>query len=184
MLRLGLLDPNWQVLNWTIDHPTLPGAYAWGEAINPRQGGLELGDMPHSWAAAEYISLVRDMVLTEDGGALVVNGGTPESWLDASKHVILQGAPTHFGRVSVSLTRLDSPGDGSQPDLRVELAGDPPEGWRVRLPGSPTTVLVDDTPTPVAVDHRVQVPSGMHDLLVRYAPPTTAAQRGHGIEAS
>src|SRR4030081_851275 len=43
MLRLGMLPETWQVLDWTIQHQTIPGTYAWGEGINPTNGGLELG---------------------------------------------------------------------------------------------------------------------------------------------
>jgi hypothetical protein len=146
MLRLGLLERTQQVLDWTLDHQTLPGTFAWGEAINPRTGGLELGDMPHSWAAAELISLLRDMIVAEQDGALLVNSGTPDSWLLPGKHIVLQNAPTEYGTVNISLARTDT-------ELTVRLDGTPPAGWRVRLPGRPEEAL----------------PSGSQTLVVRYA---------------
>ncbi len=142
MLRLGMVEQTQRVLAWTIDHQTLPGTYAWGEAINPQHGGLELGDMPHSWAAAEMISLLRDMLLSEDGGWLVVNAGAPDSWFDPGTTVALRNAATQYGTATVELTRASADGT-SAPDLRVVLDGNPPNGWRVRLPGAPTSVLVD-----------------------------------------
>jgi hypothetical protein len=146
MLRLGVLDRAQQVLDWTLDHQTLPGTYAWGEAINPRTGGLELGDMPHSWAAAELISLLRDMVVAEQDGVLFVNSGTPDAWLLPGKHIVLRSAPTEYGLVNISLTR-------SEAELTVRLEGVPPAGWRVRIPGRPDAIL----------------PSGSQTLVVRYA---------------
>jgi len=146
MLRLGLLERTRQVLDWTLDHQTLPGTFAWGEAVNARTGGLELGDMPHSWAAAELISLLRDMIVAEQDGALLVNSGTPDSWLLPGKHIELKNAPTEYGPVNISLVRTDT-------ELTIRLDGTPPAGWRVRLPGRPDEVL----------------PSGAQTLVVRYA---------------
>jgi hypothetical protein len=146
MLRLGMLERTHQVLDWTLGHQTLPGTYAWGEAINARTGGLELGDMPHSWAAAELISLLRDMIVAEQDGALLVNSGAPDSWLLPGEHIILKNAPTEYGSVNISLVRSDT-------ELTIRLDGVPPAGWRVRLPGRPDAVL----------------PSGSQTLVVRSA---------------
>ncbi len=97
MLRLGLLQPTWQVLDWTLGHQTLPGTYAWGEGVNPTSGGLELGDMPHSWAAAELISLLRDLVIAEQDGWLQVNSGIPDWRIrlpGTPAQVIVDGSPS------------------------------------------------------------------------------------------
>jgi hypothetical protein len=103
--------------------------------------------MPHSWAAAELISLLRDTIVAEQDGALLINSGTPDTWLAPGKHITLKNAPTEYGPVSISLVRSDT-------DLTVRLDGAPPAGWRVRLPGRPDAVL----------------PSGSQTLVVRYAP--------------
>jgi hypothetical protein len=94
MLRLGMRAEAQQVLGWTLDHQTIPDTYTWGEGINPHNGGLEFGDMPHSWAAAEMVSLVRDMLLSEDDGWLVVNSGAPDGWFEPGDSVTLRSAPT------------------------------------------------------------------------------------------
>jgi hypothetical protein len=167
-LRLGMLEPTWQVLDWTMSHQTLPGTYAWGEAINPQTGGLELGDMPHSWAAAELISLLRDLVLAEQDGVLLVNPGTPDSWLDPGRRVVLSNAPTEYGPVSVRLSRVPQLPGGSPPDLLVQLDGAPPRGWLVRVPGKPAQVLVDGRPTGVRADGQIPVSPGRHAVVVRY----------------
>ena len=171
-LRLGMLESTWQVLDWTMAHQTLPGTYAWGEAINPRTGGLELGDMPHSWAAAELISLLRDLVVSEQDGVLLVNPGTPESWLDPGKHIRLMDAPTEYGLVNVSLSRSPAGPDAAPPDLTVQLDGTPPGGWQVRVPGTPVQILVDGRLTLPRPDGQIAVPSGgSHAVVVRYGSP-------------
>jgi hypothetical protein len=162
MLRLGLLQPSWQVLDWTIAHQTLPGTYAWGEGVNPTSGGLELGDMPHSWAAAELISLLRDLVVAEQDGWLQVNSGIPDSWLEPGKHVIMRSAPTEYGLVDVSFI-------GSDAGVSVHVDGAPPMGWRIRLPGTPVQLIVDGSPSTVSADGTLQLPGGRHAVLVRYA---------------
>ena len=162
MLRLGLLQPTWQVLDWTIGHQTLPGAYAWGEGVNPTSGGLELGDMPHSWAAAELISLLRELVIAEHDGWLQVNSGIPDRWLEPGKHVILRDSPTEYGPVSVSLVRASA-------DLTVTVAGGPPLGWQIRLPGTPAQVIVDGVPWTAPAATGLQLPSGPHAIRISYA---------------
>jgi hypothetical protein len=176
-LRLGMLESTWQVLAWTMSHQTLPGTYAWGEAINPQTGGLELGDMPHSWAAAELISLLRDLVISEQDGVLLVNPGTPDTWLDPGKHIVLKNAPTEYGLVNVSLSRVpQTPGSGP-PDLTVQLDGTPPRGWLIRVPGNPVQVSLDGSLNSLRTDGQIPVPTGPHVVVVRYVAPPSRALR-------
>src|SRR5439155_21786892 len=147
MLRLGMLPQVHQILGWTLSHQTLPGTYAWGEAINPSNGGLELGDMPHSWAAAELLSLLRDMLLTEQDGELVVNSGPPDDWLDPGKHIVLRDAPTHYGPASIELRRSSPSSDASAADLTITVSGRPPRGWRVRIPPGAQQMVIDNAPS-------------------------------------
>jgi hypothetical protein len=167
MLRLGMRDQVRQVLEWTINHQTVPGAYAWGEAINPSNGGLELGDMPHSWAAAELISLLRDMVLAEEDGWLLVGDGVPDAWLAPGRRVALLNAPTHYGTVNVSMARP------SASELRLQLDGAPPRGFRVRLPGAPLSVRVDGLATPLSSDGQLRLAPSAREVVVRYAEPAS-----------
>jgi hypothetical protein len=167
MLRLGLLQPTWQILDWTLGHQTLPGTYAWGEGINPTSGGLELGDMPHSWAAAEFICLLRDLVIAEQDGWLQVNSGIPDSWLEPGKHVILRDAPTEYGSVTVTLVRAATPASA---DLIVTVDGTPPLGWRIRLIDNPGQITVDGSPSTTSTAAGLQLPSGPHVIRMSYAP--------------
>jgi hypothetical protein len=166
MLRLGLLQPTWQILDWTLGHQTLPGTYAWGEGINPTSGGLELGDMPHSWAAAEFICLLRDLVIAEQDGWLQVNSGIPDNWLEPGKHVILRDAPTEYGPVTVTLVRAAT---SVSADLTVTVDGAPPLGWRIRLIGTPAQITIDGNPSTTSTTAGLQLPSGPHVIRISYA---------------
>lgn len=171
MLRLGMTAEVQEVLTWTIDHQTLPGTYAWGEGIDPQNGGLEIGDMPHSWAAAELISLLRDMLISEDEGWLVVNSGAPDAWFRPGSRVAVLDAPTMYGPATVVLTR--APDDVSRPpDLSVTLEGSPPNGWHLRLPGQPVRAIVDGVAREqMPTTNILTLEPGPHSVVVEYPPP-------------
>ncbi|MCP4427823.1 MAG: hypothetical protein GY803_25350, partial [Chloroflexi bacterium] len=132
-----------QILGWSLTHQTLPGTFAWAEQVDPGTGGFSGGDMPHAWAAASYITLVREMLLFRDGDRLEILAGVPGSWLEAGKVVAVRDAPTSFGRITAvtqsALTITDENWTGA---LILTISGDaqPPGGFRWRLPHSPETV--------------------------------------------
>src|SRR6185503_7644675 len=49
----------------------------WPEAIHPRTLGGCMGDGEHVWAAAEWILLMRNCFVREEGDSLVVGSGIP-----------------------------------------------------------------------------------------------------------
>jgi hypothetical protein len=76
----------------------------WREEQNPR-GETEkyVGDMPHNWASAEFIRMVRHMLILERGRELHLLGGMPRVWFRAGALIRLTDVPTSFGPVSLSL---------------------------------------------------------------------------------
>ncbi|HBD13274.1 MAG TPA: hypothetical protein DCZ13_14080, partial [Porticoccaceae bacterium] len=56
----------------------------WPEAIYPRTGGGCMGDGQHVWAAAEWIAVLRNCFLYEEGDRLILAAGIPEHWLTAA----------------------------------------------------------------------------------------------------
>jgi len=104
----------------------------WPEAIHPRTGGGCMGDGHHVWAAAEWVLMIRNCFVREEGERLILCAGIPERWLDQNTPIRYGPAPTAFGTVSISITP-----DSSNPP-RVEWQGDwhrsaPP--IEIRLPG-------------------------------------------------
>lgn len=151
-LRLGRLDVLHQILGWTLDHQTMPGTFAWAEQVDPSHGGFSGGDMPHVWAAADYATLVREMLITEHGGALELFNGVPDWWLSHGKVILLENAPTHFGTLTLLQTEstLDQDGEAWNGDLQISLDGASSQrGFRWRLPQVPAIV---DGPPGTAVD--------------------------------
>ncbi len=76
----------------------------WPEAIHPATGGGCMGDGHHVWAAAEWLLMIRNCFVREEGQQLVLCSGVPQRWLDASTPVSFGPAPTSFGRISIDIT--------------------------------------------------------------------------------
>lgn len=141
-VRLGRHDVLHQILGWTLTNQTLPGTFAWAEQVNPLTGGFSGGDMPHAWAAASYVTLIREMLLLRDEKTLELFAGVPGSWLSEGQVVGLTGAPTMFGAVTaVTTSTLSITDDSWQGTLTLTISGaQPPGGYRWRLPHAPTGV--------------------------------------------
>jgi hypothetical protein len=123
LLFLGDRGSVQQTLAYTLDHQTFPGLYAWAEGVDSATSDFAEGDMPHAWASAELVNLVRDMLLFEDGDLLVVGAGVPESW--AGKPFAIRHAPTRWGSVDLTVSAAGE----------VQVAGaQPPGGLELRLP--------------------------------------------------
>ena len=66
------------------------------------------GDMPHNWGSAEFIRLVRNMIILEKEESLELLAGLPDEWLPTEENELyIEDSPTKFGCVSVRLTRND-----------------------------------------------------------------------------
>ncbi|MBI4603543.1 MAG: hypothetical protein HY721_16445 [Planctomycetes bacterium] len=97
---------------------------SWREEQAPAGEGNEVcGDMPHNWASAEVIRLVRHMLLLERGDELHVFEGLPREWARPGAVTRLDGVLTEHGPASLELTV--SPGGGS-----ARLRFDPPRRSR------------------------------------------------------
>jgi len=76
----------------------------WREEQNPRgEDEKYVGDMPHNWASAEFIRMVRHMLILERGRELHFLGGMPRVWSRAGAVIRLTDVPTSFGPVSLSV---------------------------------------------------------------------------------
>lgn len=150
-LRLGRMGELHEILGWTLEHQTLPGTFAWAEQVDPSDNGFSGGDMPHAWAASSFVTLVREMVVTERGEALVLFEGVPGWWLGADQTIAVENAPTPFGTLSLRTeSRVQQTEAGWDGTLTLTLTGArPPEGFRWRLPQQPAAV---DGPAGTAVE--------------------------------
>jgi hypothetical protein len=88
-----------------------------------------MGDGQHGWAAAELLTFVRDLLLREEPGGLVLMPLVPEGWYGQGWEV--HDAPTEFGRLSYAVRW-----HGDRVALLWELAPHAGQGAvRLRAPG-------------------------------------------------
>ncbi|MHB0956687.1 MAG: hypothetical protein ACYC0X_09215 [Pirellulaceae bacterium] len=93
----------------------------WREEQNPVGAPLSfVGDMPHNWGSAEFIRLVRHLVILERGQELHLFQGLPEAWGKSGSELRMIEVPTSFGEVSLALKVAD---DGRSVQLVVHPPG-------------------------------------------------------------
>ncbi|MDX9740711.1 MAG: hypothetical protein RBT81_05990 [Gammaproteobacteria bacterium] len=105
----------------------------WPEAIHPATLGGCMGDGQHVWAAAEWVLMVRNALVREEGDRLIVAAGAAPRWLRPGNRIALGPAPTAFGAISIEILvpREDT--------ITVSWNGDwhrPPAAVEIRLPGT------------------------------------------------
>ncbi|MEQ8675306.1 MAG: hypothetical protein RLP44_21685 [Aggregatilineales bacterium] len=78
----------------------------WREEQSLRSATYEqlVGDMPHNWGSAEFIRLVRNLLVFERGNTLDLLLGLPPEWIKAGETIQLVTTPTRFGAVSLDLS--------------------------------------------------------------------------------
>jgi hypothetical protein len=86
---------------------------------------------PHGWFAAEYRTLLRTMLVREEGNDLHLLSAVSPEWIGKGKTVAVTEAPTYFGSVAYT---LDQPGEG-EAVLRLNTHfGKAPEHIVLHLP--------------------------------------------------
>ncbi len=129
LLRAG--DPRYLELIDAVAELASPTGQ-WPEAIHPRTGGGCMGDGHHVWAAAEWLLMLRNCFVREEGDRLVLCSGVPIRWLEAGEPVRFGPAPTDYGVLTITLTPLD--GGAVRLDWDPDWRGDEPP-IDIRLPG-------------------------------------------------
>jgi hypothetical protein len=76
----------------------------WPEAIHPQTLAGCMGDGQHIWASAEWVMILRNMFVREEGQDLVLLQGLPAEWLSSSETVEMGPVHTAFGPVTICVT--------------------------------------------------------------------------------
>jgi hypothetical protein len=116
--------------NGFVSHVSPTNAWVEGLALKGREGS---GDMPHCWAAAEYLAIHRSSLVYENEEILELCWGVQPEWLHDGARLSAKRAMTKFGRCEFSVQRI-----GSTLELDYHLApgaGYPaPEAVRFHIP--------------------------------------------------
>jgi hypothetical protein len=129
------------------------------------------GDMPHNWASAEFIRLVRNLLVFERGETLDLLPGLPQEWLIPGAELYLERTPTRFGPVTLRLTVDENR------RFELSIASDPnwqrkPSSVAIHLPAG-STLQVDGrtitatAPLPVPWQAEVTVRGEFSQLIAQ-----------------
>ncbi|MFO7602280.1 MAG: hypothetical protein R6X06_00530 [Gammaproteobacteria bacterium] len=149
LLRAG--DPRYLELMDTVAELASPTGQ-WPEAIHPQTGGGCMGDGHHVWATAEWVLMLRNCFVREEGARLILCAGVPARWLAHNTPIRFGPAPTTFGTVTLSITpdaanppRIDWQGNWHHdaPAIEIHLPGFEPVQ---AAPDTKSTVLVKREP--------------------------------------
>ena len=119
LLRSG--DPRYRGLIRKIADLATPTGQ-WPEAINPLTGGGCMGDGQHAWAAAEWILMMKNLFVREEGRALILGSGLFPEWF--KEEGILEFGPTLIPGGSLTVRFVKS-GSNLTMTLNCDHIGDP-----------------------------------------------------------
>jgi hypothetical protein len=115
----------------------------WPEAIHPHTGGGCMGDGQHGWAAAEWLMMIRNLFVREEGRQLIVGAGIFPEWLESQEDICYGPTPTSFGSIGIRIFRK---GAEHLLEVNAHWRGDPPP-VTIQIPGFQNeTVMVFEKP--------------------------------------
>jgi hypothetical protein len=170
LVRLGQREEAHELLDFLLADRRPRRWSQWPEIAwrDPRSPG-HLGDLPHTWIAAEYVLAVLGLFAFEDPGqrCLVLAAGVPGRWLEGGREVLVEGLPTYFGALGYTLSR-----EGND-TLRLSLSAglEPPPGGIVVRPPLPRPlrrVSIDGEPVSPADAHSVTLDHCPATIVMRY----------------
>jgi len=167
-LRLDEPERAHAILQWHLNHQTFPGGYAWAEVLDTVNHRFQAGDMPHAWVAADYVNLVRGLLVDERGDSLALGAGIPREWLESGEAVGITGAFTRFGKITFEVSYRQS----SQ-TLAWSIAGENlhAAGLKLKLPREfiCKSVEVDGAPWRDFTAGEIRLPVSAKSVLVQAA---------------
>ena len=121
---------------------------------------------PHGWFAAEYRTLLRNMLVREERKDLHLLSVISPEWIGEGKRIEVQNAPTEFGTVGFA---LDQPSE-SEATLRIDSHfTNPPDKLVVHLPWFMSTEDVSADGKPVVLSRNAAVvPAGTREVNIRW----------------
>ena len=126
-----------------------------------------VGDMPHNWASAEFIRLVRHLVILERGDELHLLEAFPPAWTQPGSKLTMREVPTSFGDVSLAVEVAE---DGRTAQIGVSVPSR-------KLPGK-VVVHLESFSRPIADvsvnhgqklrAHQLEIDPGLSMMLVTF----------------
>lgn len=145
-VRLGKRDEANELLRFFLSDRRPLEWNQWPEITwrNPRSPG-HLGDVPHTWIAAEYLLAVASMVASEREAtdSLVLASGMPWAWIADDDGFAVTGLPTRHGALDFRIKAVDATtievevgGTLTMPPGGLTIAPPLPPGWQITNAGN------------------------------------------------
>jgi hypothetical protein len=153
-VRLGKRDTANELLEFFLSDRRPREWNQWPEISwrDPRSPG-HLGDVPHTWIAAEYLLALASMVAAEReaSASLVLASGLPWAWITGKNGFSVSGLPTRFGPLDFTIKatgkesiHVEVGGAISMPPGGLTIAPPLPQGMRIA--GAETSITVESLP--------------------------------------
>ncbi|MCE5341587.1 MAG: discoidin domain-containing protein [Planctomycetaceae bacterium] len=127
LIRMGRIADAKTTIDFLVSDGVRPTA--WNHLAEVVYGDLRtpsyIGDMPHTWVGAELINAIRDILVYEDRGKLVLAAAVPDEWID--KSVSVRNLQTLYGTLSYNIKR----GTNKKTIIEVSCTRRPPNGFAV-----------------------------------------------------
>lgn len=104
----GVPDKAIDYLYAFANHASTTRVWREEQSFRDSHQGYWVGDMPHNWASAEFIRLVRHLLVLEKGRQLDLLPGLPPEWIIPGKSIIVERTPTRFGPITLKLSFNES----------------------------------------------------------------------------
>jgi hypothetical protein len=131
-VRLGQPQRAHELMDFFLKDQSPPGWNQWAEVVhNPPDAPRFIGDMPHTWVAAEYVCAVRSMFAYERDRdqSLVLCAAIRPEWLSEGE-VGVRDLPTEYGKLGYTLRAV-----AGRATLTLRAEGRvPPGGFSIRNP--------------------------------------------------
>ena len=169
-VRLGQRDRALELLRWFVADQRPPGWNEWGEiAWRDPSAPRFIGDMPHTWVGAGFVSSVRSLFAyeRESDQALVLAAGVAPEWVTTDPGIVVKRLPTHYGVLGMTI-------HATAPDaVRVRLSGDvtvPPGKIVLRspLPRPLHGVTVNGRPLETFTENEAVIGDFPADVTLKY----------------
>ena len=136
-VRVGKRDEANELLNFFLSDRRPLEWNQWPEITwrDPRSPG-HLGDVPHTWIAAEYMLALASMVASEReaSGKMILASGLPWPWISEESGFSVRGLMTRYGPLDFKMTVNETDGIAFEIGDRISL---PPGGLSVAPPLPP-----------------------------------------------
>ena len=159
-VALGRFEDAFRLLDLMLSHRRPQGWRHWAEVVwNPPRTPEYLGDMPHTWIGAEFVTAIRRMLIRENGSMLELLRAVPDGWWNADG-IELRDLPTAFGAINLRARRARS-----MVTVDLALTGQPPDRVTVRYPGAK---LAEADGKPCQINSDVITSANFSRLIIEY----------------